>query len=93
MQHRAGRAAGDPPEPQLEVLADDPPPPEAGAVGLEEQLVVEEVAVLAVDSAAVDVFGVRFLAVDVVSGHSNRSTIRRSTSSRWATTAATALRA
>ena len=46
VQERALGAALDAPEPQLEVVADDDPPAEARAVGLLEQLVVEEVAVL-----------------------------------------------
>ena len=78
VQERALGAALDPPEPQLEVIADDHPPAEAGPIGLVEQVVVEEVAVL-----------LRSRRIGV---HSRRSTIRRSTSSRWATTAATALR-
>jgi hypothetical protein len=43
VQERAGGAALDAPEPELEVLADDHAAAEAGAVGLLERVVVEEV--------------------------------------------------
>ena len=46
VQDAATGAAGDAPEPQLELVADDDAAAEARAIGLVENVVVEEVAVL-----------------------------------------------
>ena len=69
VQERSGGTAGDPPEAQLQCVAGDDPPAKAGAIGLAELVVVEEVAVLVGPSLP-------------VIGYTSSSTMRCSTLTR-----------